>query len=342
MTAPTAASHLHDAFFLPAAAGPHLPSASPPLPPELLRFSYQRSRATPGIDERSHNDEDDGYTQSAGYQPPAVRGTELPPFVHHATAEPVHADAGADAAGADGSQALAAPPAHVEDPEMELAPSEDILAPPLSPKQQEKLYSFTKTDYLQHLSDLLRMRVLAAILFVSAAISVAVSRRTVCRFKANLSPLCVRLCPQLVCILVIHYFSQGNWMIVLGCLLLMFASAVGIRGSMRADKKWVDMYYNLLVVFLALAALAFLVHMLVTGVAPTAEERCARYAEVKKPAGPYPSLDRCVWEMKINLIIETLLVAAIVGAIVVSANNTFSHNIFCHAWKWVMRICWSI
>jgi hypothetical protein len=169
-TAPPAASHSHDAFFLPAAAaGPHLPSASPPLPPELLRFSYQRSRATPGIDEHSHNDENGGFTQSAGYQPPAVRGTELPPFVHHATAEPVLADAGAEAAGVDGSQALSAPPAHVEDPEMELAPSEDILAPPLSPKQQEKLYSFTKTDYLQHLSDLLRMRVLAAILFVSRA-----------------------------------------------------------------------------------------------------------------------------------------------------------------------------
>ena len=50
----------------------------------------------------------------------------------------------------------------------DLIPSPDILAPPLSQPQQDQLYSFSIEDYKQHLSDLLRLRVLAAILFVRA------------------------------------------------------------------------------------------------------------------------------------------------------------------------------
>lgn len=120
------------------------------MPPELLPFSYQRSSVASEAAESSA-----GYNFS--YEAPVPR---LAPR-----------DAGATVgAGAEAEEelqtnpAVAAmgAPADTDD----LIPSPDILAPPLSQPQQDQLYSFSIEDYKQHLSDLLRLRVLAAILFV--------------------------------------------------------------------------------------------------------------------------------------------------------------------------------
>lgn len=69
------------------------------------------------------------------------------------------------------------------------------------------------------------------------------------------------------------FFSQGNYLVVLACLYLMLASFAGIRGSFRAEKKMVDAYYLALLIFMGIYAVAFLIYMLVDGVAPTARNR---------------------------------------------------------------------
>ena len=69
------------------------------------------------------------------------------------------------------------------------------------------------------------------------------------------------------------FFSQGNWLVVLACLYLMFASIAGIRGSFRAEKRMVDIYYLALLIFMGIYAVAFLIYMLVDGVEPTAKNR---------------------------------------------------------------------
>lgn len=69
------------------------------------------------------------------------------------------------------------------------------------------------------------------------------------------------------------FFSQGNWLVVLACLYLMFSSIAGIRGSFRAEKRMVDIYYLALLIFMGIYAVAFLIYMLVDGVAPTAKTR---------------------------------------------------------------------
>jgi hypothetical protein len=85
--------------------------------------------------------------------------------------------------------------------------------------------------------------------------------------------------------------------------------------------------------------------MLVVGVSPTARDRCsiALFSQdyepmvdkvttcSPQPLNPndpnsptvlQPCFDRCVWEMKINLVIETLLVAAVILIIIVRLVET--------------------
>lgn len=121
------------------------------MPPELLPFSYQRSSvATEAAEPSSYN---------FSYEAPVPRPA------------PRDADAATVGAGAETEEELQTNPAIASmgaptDPD-DLIPSADILAPPLSQPQQDRLYSFSIEDYKQHLGDLLRLRVLAAILFVS-------------------------------------------------------------------------------------------------------------------------------------------------------------------------------
>ena len=129
--------------------GPALaPSSSPPLlPAHLVPFSYQRGAAM-----FSPPPPADDLTSNPAVNPSShQQGSSQAAFT---------TSAGGDAAS--------------------LAPPIDVLAPPLDTALQSKVYSFTKLDYLSHLNDLLRLRVLAAIMFLLA-------------------------------ILVWHYFAQNNW-----------------------------------------------------------------------------------------------------------------------------------
>jgi len=179
-----------------------------------------------------------------------------------------------------------------------LLPASDpqlLPAHPLTPPQMEQLYTLSQADYNEHINDLTRIRVVAASM-------------------------------MLLTILSLVYLSQGYWLVILAGIYIILAAWIGIRASYRAEQSTMRYYCLALFLWLFIFAVSLLTYMLSTGVEPTARERCSVQSFVIA-YGEHCSDDawedphdscfvRCMWEMKINLTIETLIIAAIMAGLV--------------------------